>query len=432
MSNQVTMERRPSTFYEDVSPELVVLKVLKGSLIFLAISSTIIWLCFLWSDDPNTIREKNQKIEAFNKLPEDTRKVVKEVASELDWQDGGKATILAMEESDPLVEAVAIQIIALAISVVSVIIWTPYYYWRRKSESFFLADFPLDAVYGWVLLILCLPLSWPFVGISYIRMQRYFRKAGTIATDAVPEELETESNTDSGQPEEEKNETIKTMLEMTAQDQEAYIALRTRYFEEKGQRAFEELERSIKKVQGEIQNHSRAIISLQRELGKLNAKRQAWQEDTGRETMSQSTAISELEKIAEMRGVKEITPDLENHCLEILIQIRVPYKEALYDFGDYKVTFYYNSYETERYETKRIRCGVKDDATNEAPFYHNYGSFCFGDREAEIISYVEEGRIVEALTLIVDSMHSVNEGDEEYIPECFECISKPEKAQKET
>ena len=47
---------------------------------------------------------------------------------------------------------------------------------------------------------------------------------------------------------------------------------------------------------------------------------------------------------------------------------------------------------------------------------------CFGSRDEVITDYLEKGCFAEALALIIDGLHYVNETDRDAIPACFYAI----------
>lgn len=413
-------ERRGPTDCSDIAPRFVIFKALRLTLIVALILAGLVWLVYFIADKPEVTQEKNQKIETFNALPKEERQLLKDFTSNLDWQDEDD-TMLELEATLSLQDVLAVQKGLLVIDAIVMFIALFCYYWWESDDRFFLVDFPLGKVYGWILLILCLPFGWPFLCVSRIRMWRYFRKKETQdeTTDSV-----TEAELD-------QNEAVEEIADMTDEetevaDEEAYVALRMEFAKERSEHTLRNLDVAINRAKEEIQNHGQRIQSLQQELGRLRTERsrlEACTEDG--EIMTRQVAISELKKIRKMRGVKKITPDLEDGSLEILIQVRVVYLGAQYDFGDYLVKFWSDSH-----TTRLLRSGVKENADSRGPFYPDGDGFCFGNRKNEIESYVEEGRIVEALTLIVDCMHSVNEGDEEDIPDCFRRISNPKSHKK--
>ena len=72
------------------------------------------------------------------------------------------------------------------------------------------------------------------------------------------------------------------------------------------------------------------------------------------------------------------------------------------------------------------------DYTSRAPLYHIHNNnFCFGDSLSTISDYLRDGRYVEAITLMIECMHSTNNDyDAAQIPNCFRKISTVEKAER--
>lgn len=410
-------QRRKPTYYQDIAPRFVIAKTFALTAIVAFVLSGIVWLAYLTADKPEVVQEKNQKIEAFNALPQNERQLVKDLTSNLDWQDEDD-TMLELDEAFSLQSALTVQKWMNVITIIVMFVAFFCYYCSERESGFFLADFPLGRVYGWILLVLCLPFGWLFLLVSRIRMWRYFRK----------KEIQDKTTDDAAETESDQEETIEETTEVTAKkttatDEEAYVTLRMEFAKECSERAAKNLDSSIDYTRARIRDYGQKIQGLQKDLGQLQSKRsQLEQRIANNMIMTRQIAIDELKEIQKMRGVEEITPDLEYGSLEITIQVRVPYQGAQYDFGDYLVKF-----QDDSCTTRLLRSGVKEDAGSHAPFYQDGAGFCFGDRKSEIDRYASEGRIVEALTLIVDCMHSVNEGDEEEIPDCFKRISKPKK-----
>ena len=141
-------------------------------------------------------------------------------------------------------------------------------------------------------------------------------------------------------------------------------------------------------------------------------------------------AEEEWNAIREMRGVMGLSVKKErgekSKKLMIYVRVQVPYDGELYDFGDYQIRLLGNSS-----RCICVRSGIRKDATSRAPAYSSGvgDSFCFGSRRDEIDSYMWRGRYVEAITLMIDCLHSVNGADvEAKIPYCFRKVSRVKRA----
>lgn len=410
MSHQ-TKERRPPTFYGDISPRdvlsqsLIIVMVLYAAFVFFGCVG------FANQGDYEEIKQYNQKVEAFNKLPSDERKKIKELVSgltsDLTWQEEDKTVLKA--KNDPISMVSILGVVSVIIcGLIPIVVFVVYY--LERSSAYYLADFPLRTVYGWILLLLCLPIGWPFFIVSRIRMLRHTPKRAMEEAGAQSDENET---SDELLEEATKNR--------STNEEEEYVKLRVTLFKEQRERMIQELDDDIVGCEKSIRYHGVQIQEQQKKLGEKRAQRQQLKDEPI--TIDDRTALAELVQIRKMRGVKEIISDLDNERLIIVVHVRVPYEGAMYDFGDYEIRL---SYQDSSAYALRLRSGVKQNATSEDPFYKDGDYFCFGDRLSEIEQYfVDEGRVIEALTLMIDCMHSVNPEDKKEIPNCFTRLSKP-------
>ena len=150
-------------------------------------------------------------------------------------------------------------------------------------------------------------------------------------------------------------------------------------------------------------------------------------------------AEQEWEQIRQMRGVYSLSTqkagpgkgkrDSKGRKLQKLligVRVRVEYDGELYDFGDYRIEI-----EGTNFRAIRTRSGVRMNATDRSPDYNESGGFCFGSRRYEIAEYIQKGRLLEAITLMIDSLHSVNSEEvEAAIPKCFRRVKTIEKAKR--
>lgn len=411
-----TMYRR-QTYCDDIPPNKIVLRnFVLPLVIVLIIFSGIIWALYFIQDSPETVQKKNSKIEAFNALPKETRKLAKDFGAGSSWQDEGQA-IMELNEFTTIDSILACERWALPLAMLVAFLMVFIEYCCKKESYYFIADLPFGTTYGWLLLVLCLPVGWPFLLVSRIRMYLYFRNSPPAETESTDND---DADADSTAPEEESD--ITTITAVTAQHSDAYAALRQKFLGELRDDALAELEDSVQSTQEKIQDYGEAIQCCQRELGRLKASR-AKAKDSTKYKLDFDDARRELEQILKMRGVKSVT--LAKDYIKVFITVRVRYKSRLYDFGDYTVKFWHDGFCTDL-----VRSGVREDASSTNPFYLTGNSFCLGEREGTVAQYANEGRIIEALTLIVDSMHSVNDSDQERIPDCFKCISEPKMSRK--
>ncbi len=184
-----------------------------------------------------------------------------------------------------------------------------------------------------------------------------------------------------------------------------------------------EINASIFDVEVELKRRANGIREDQQRKSRLLAERKQL-ENAETSKQAHDRALREWATIREMRGVASLRA--EKRCLAIKVDVRVPYDGELYDFGDYLIKLYPNDF-----SCKRLRSGKRLDATSNAPDYNESSGFCFGERRSLIQKYVEKAQYLEALTLMIDSLHSVNGPDvERKIPNCFRKAKELERAKR--
>lgn len=416
MSN-VTKRKRPPNDYFDIAPSDVIPKPMLFAVIIVAIISLMIWTGYFVRDSVESVNETNRKIAEFNALPEEMRELVFDLTTSTvaGWKDKNEHIMANKDQPVTLSSSINYELWVLFALIPLFLLFVFIRYWVEKIESYYLADFPLGTAYGWILMILCLPFGWPFLLVSRIIMNRQLREEDQQAHEenVVPCALQDDM-------ENALSDTISIIMpdEISDETRNQYVDFRTDLAIKGRDDCLRGLRSSIADLEASIQSHGNKIQKKQKKLGEQRA-RLAQLEQTARETesMDRQTALGELQTILTMRGVKNITMHPDKRQLDILVQIRVPYNGALYDFGDYLVSFWYK-----RFQAIETHSGVRRDVISTAPLYHSGNSFCFGDRSPEIREYVDDNRIVEALTLMIDCMHTVNPHDREYIPQCFKAI----------
>lgn len=118
--------------------------------------------------------------------------------------------------------------------------------------------------------------------------------------------------------------------------------------------------------------------------------------------------LADFEQVKSMRGVKQIY--LEDGKLNVMIRVTYPCEGLLYDAGDFVAKFYKDkSFAALPVRAKWVPYSVCDTSGNRV--------FCFGEkRQEEIASYLYDGRVVEAMELIIDSLYYIDSHDYERIP----------------
>jgi len=411
------MRRRDPKDYADIDEVWCLPFVL--AIIILVIAG----LCFIiyYFDQPKSkdVKTYNEQAAEFNALPKSEREVFEPFCTaSLDEE------LLIAPKKMPLSAGQLFKIgfpWFLLIEVAVCIFATFCSYWREKDHSYHLADLPFGTAYGWILLIIMLPIGWPFLLGSRIflwRENRPNRQAEAIEVERLAEkELKLEGNLQNAK--------------IDKRAHRVYTEFRVAHFHDSKLQAEKELREKIARQKNDIAECGKRIANLQHELGITKAELQKLEATVPSREVTKTEAESEWQQIVNMRGVAKITASkrkvkLNQRFLRILIKVRVPYRNELYDFGDYEVTFFRTCF-----KCRRVRSGVRRDHTNTYPVYNDSTyDFCFGSRLNDIEGYAHSGRIVEALTLIIDCFHSVNPSHEHYIPGCYRKVKTVEHAKK--
>ena len=171
-----------------------------------------------------------------------------------------------------------------------------------------------------------------------------------------------------------------------------------------------------------------AQLELSKGKARLNRLREH-KKDARPDSYTYEQAKNDFQQIKSMRGVCQIfineTVSHYTHCtqktLEICVRVTYAHGRYLYDLGDYMIMFQMSNLE---WEVSRIRFEG----------HGGYGNrrFCFGDRVLDISDYVDQGRIVEAVEIIIESLHHINEGrDQKNIPEDYKIVRRLSRKERE-
>lgn len=417
------MERRPKTHREDIRFyyfEDNVFVATVTAAVFCAILLGLI-LAGVSSEHKATLT-KNETAQEFNALSLDERQLIAKWSNvELDEE-----AFLMEINDDPLTVKKAwlpLLIIAIGITLCVFSGTVAYGYCTEKRSYYFLADLPLSIGYGWFLLFALFTI-WPFMLISAIRMWFYFRPNRKAERAEVEKQAEAELT-------EEQIYALAQSPEMRnySTARKAYINYRVSGQVQAQQKLIEATEEKIEKIKRTIRDYGKKIQQSQRELGEAKAELESLSATKVSAQTTRTQAKAEWKILTEMRGVAKLTahkgrgkrPD--KIC--ILVKVRVPYHNNIYDFGDYQITLC-----GDRYSCDRVRSGIRIDHTSTQPSYNESSGFCFGSRRSTIAEYLEQGKTIEAVTLMVDCLHSVNEGHERYIPDCFRKVATIERAKR--
>ncbi len=295
------------------------------------------------------------------------------------------------------------------------------WYVRNRDTSYRMSDLPFNHVIGWLLLLLMFA-AWPILFIDRVILQIKGMQSRRAERLAIKQEAERKVK--------EEEELPFNVLD-DAKARKYYVEYVTRW----NQKACEERKSKLVDEESTIEQRLKIcaenIRRYQNRRGEIRAELKKYEKVETRDEIERKVE-EEWDAIREMRGVmgasvKKVRGKKSKELI-IYVRVQVSYKDELYDFGDYQI----------RLKGKEsycfcVRSGIRKDATSTAPSYggHVGNSFCFGSRRQEIGAYVATGRYVEAVTLMIDCLHSVNDPEAEArIPYCFRKIKTVERAKK--
>lgn len=359
--------------------------------------------------DIEGINEANHLAEVFNALPLETRTelepIIEKSLSEdktIPLQEPPKAPEKKDYSQLWIFHLIGFFIAGYLISVSYVF----FKYVARRNDDYYLVDFPKRAVGVWIAIV-TVPLFFPVYLVSWVRFQIFLRKLRIEESEAVEETARQE---------------IKSKDRKTPAAKKVYIDYVTRGRVEGYKLEKARIERAIETTTSRLRDLSGRMQEEQRNLASYNQQLRANEAESPAE--SRARAGEEWDQICQMRGVSKIRVDYQNGrpILVISVRVRVQYRKDFFDFGDYDIRI-----DRKYYSAIQTRSGIRRNATSSEPDYNESGGFCFGERKGEITKYLEGGRILEAIILMIDSLHSVNSKEaEEDIPRCFRKVSRIE------
>ena len=409
-------------YYKDISKKYVLPEVLKGTTIIIMgvlIYALIVWVTGYGIAYSN--RKYNEYAKAFNELSSEERTIVKPFMAdqyEIDEETG----LLPIKECGEMISFLAYlrennrTIIGIILLLYSILVF--YCYLKVRDKKYHFADVPIRNPYCFFLLISMFAV-WPILLIGRVHM--YIKSLPTVKVEKEAlykqalEEAQKELLLEATEPK------IKGLASLKAEI--AYINYIVSRRERIRKTRIAEIDVGIADVEQELKRCASSIREYQQRKSCFLAERKRL-ENAETSEQAHDRALREWTTIRDMRGVTSFRA--EERCLAIKVDVRVPYDGELYDFGDYLIKLYPHDYSCER-----LRSGKRLDATSDAPNYYNGSSFCFGDRHSLIQKYIEKAQYVEALTVMIDSLHSVNGPDvEREIPNCFRKAKKFERAKR--
>ncbi len=387
-----------------------------------AIVIGVIYLLFLLifgveMSDLNTANQlQNEHAAIFNELPAETRD---QLLPMLKYDiDEGNTIPLKEVNSDYSFGDFALELGLLALATAYLISsgFAMYGYCHEKRHCFFLIDAPRNFL-GLIIILLTLPF-FPVYLVSGVRMMIWSSRRNREENKAVEEvaleeiRFETEHKPLTG-PKASKAKNL-------------YIRYVTRDRVASYNYSRNSLTERINALRGELNRYADAIRIKRRELA--TAEKELADTHLEGENENVARAEREWEQIRQMRGVYSLgvskTRGKNISKLTIGVRVRVDYKDELYDFGDYRIEINGTDF-----NAVRTRSGIRRNATSSYPNYNESGGFCFGSRKYEIANFIKAGRLLEAITLMIDSLHSVNSSaDEAEIPQCFRKVKHIESA----
>ena len=287
-----------------------------------------------------------------------------------------------------------------------------FFYSRKRDKDYRWTDIP-NNIYGWFLLMNMF-IVWPFfliakglvvLGETLDKMEA-IRKSAELALLADSE----------------------VELQATEQDYRDFITHSLGTLHESTTNEARSTIRSCDKRLKEISELQEVTDTLREEIRSLNSQKSLalaairQSEEQTRSDVQLRNIHEEWEAICNMRGV--ISVRIIDNMLVIKVRVHYPLNGKEYDLGDYKLEFWPSSFSSEI-----TRPSVKQGRDNT--LYPNGDGFCFGDRGDTIKGYVTTGSYAEAATIAIDSLHGVNnQEDEKKIPDLFWEVEKTERAMR--
>ncbi|MDO4611924.1 MAG: hypothetical protein Q4B29_00455 [Candidatus Saccharibacteria bacterium] len=279
-------------------------------------------------------------------------------------------------------------------------------YDEHKRDYYFFIDLPRSPQ-GFLIGLSTLPM-FPVYIISGIRLGIWHLMRHREEIEAAKESLKKQEKID--------RQINSESRKLRRRARETYIkyVTRTRISGIESRRRY--LTGLVKDQEKDLHTLGERLREMQRNLAENRKELAGLQIET--EAESRKRARKEWDQIRDMRGVIGVSVDGDDR-LVLKVRVHVEYKKELYDFGDYVVKIG----QGESFYATEIRSGRLKNPTSARPYYMERSGFCFGSRKSEIQMYLRNGQLIEAITLIIDSLHSANPSDEDGIPECFRKVS---------
>jgi len=376
-------------------------------------------------------QEQNQKVATFNAYSQRDRELILKFAT-IETDENQLMKIKDLESDQNMIDGelkILKALIVFALIVLPCLVFLGY--WKEKSNEYHLADLPFSRPYGWVLLLSMTGIPWLILFVARIDMHCQIKKFGQAIK-------KVQQKTNTAKKRKAKPIQAEKIYEICRQNAQTFDAIYQPIFVSQATHRYDnvywyktkEAEHNVSAAKRELTAAGERLQKAQRSLNDAEAQLRQVKLESKTITKAQvsaSTALTEWETIQAMRGVIKMsipckyTDDINAPFLVILVTVCVPYGKKIYDFGDYEIKLF-----PSHFTCRRVRSGLL--ATYNSRNYPNYNQgsagFCFGRRRDEIENHLRYGRIIEATTLIIDCLHSVNdEDDARKIPTVFNVIT---------
>lgn len=421
-----------------------------------------------WQYNKVTLPKENTRVDEFNALPLESRQAIIEWEGLKEYDaETYKLQLLDAKSTTPWFVACPELAVMMPVAIFSAVIFVLYVIvvW----EEYYLCDFP-HTVPGCILFLVMF-VGWPCLAVSWVRMcieegddlrerrERWKAEAEAARNPKQNAEVQESKQGTGAKPlaeekasvvgeahkdgDEEIRQVTAVRPAVEAQSEEEaranYLAFVTMSITQQRELEIQNAEAEVQSKEASIkesdciirvrlQELQRLLTNGQAELGRLKAELRALKEKPLPDaTELQHNAEAEWAILRQMQGVYYVghdkydddgdllSDDIEN--LVVMIRVCIPYEGRVYDVGDYKFWL-----ARDGYLCKRLRSGVRENASSYQPDYSDSDDFCFGSRDEVITDYLEKGCFAEALALIIDGLHYVNETDRDAIPACFYAI----------
>ena len=315
-------------------------------------------------------------------------------------------------------------------------------YWEHNAGTYFFADFPFDTKLGLTTFIWMLPFFVVFI-ISRRNMQYWLQTTGLY----LPEEEASAEPEGPITPETHPGHF--TYLEPVQISDECPKLLRefiTAVVETQNRKPLEEIEREIESLESFIDARGQRAEMFALEIA--DAKEKLERKQAQLATMEAEIPPVDVEgktqefwcQLRTLRGLRHVeclnvsemdeselstryTMDVADAYgefeLDLVLSATTEYDGTCYDLGDYLVRVS----EVGDCSCSLQRSGLIEGVDEGALLYGDEVEFCFGSvRSYSIKDYLREGRIMEALFLIVNSLNHVNDGDLEELPMSYRAL----------